>query len=139
VRNHTVEIGDRAGHTFKIEISTLSALGLAKERLARNQKVSFPAITGVSAENIHGAWPDGDWRVVDKGFIHYNSGKVVTNRSGKGDISTYDVMLLNLDGTWGIKLFEYEDTFGVNDEGEGFVIQPWVLGFPPGKFSWTLR
>jgi hypothetical protein len=139
VRTHTVEIGDRAGHTFKIEISTLSLLGLEKEGLAGNQKDFQPRITGASQQEVFYARPDGDWRVVDKGFIRYNSGKVARNHSGKGDLTTSDVMLLNLDGTWGMKLFEYEDTLGVNDEGEGFVVQPWVLGFPPGKFSWTLR
>jgi hypothetical protein len=140
VRNHTVEIGDRAGHSFKIEISTLSALGLLKDALAGNQKEFQPRITGVSRQReVFYAKPDGDWRVADKGFIRYNSGTVARNHSGKGDLTTSDVMLLNLDGTWGMKLFEYEDQSGVNDEGEGFVIQPWVLGFPPGKFSWTLR
>jgi hypothetical protein len=29
-----------------------------------------------------------------------------------------------MDGTWGMQLFEYEDTVGVNDEGTGSVIQP---------------
>jgi hypothetical protein len=139
VRNHTVEIGDRAGHTFKIEISTLSALGKVKEGLAGNQKSFLPTITGASQQGAFYAQPDGDWRVVDKGFIRYNSGKVAFHHSVNGDVTTSDVMLLNLDGTWGMKLFEYEDVLGVNDEGEGFVVQPWVLGFPPGKFSWTLR
>ena len=37
---------------------------------------------------------------------------------------------------WGIKIFHYEDILSVNDEGTGFVGQPWVLAFDVGKFEW---
>jgi len=135
--NNTAEIGDRSGHSFKIDLSTLSTLGRTREGLVGDQEWSFPRMTGLLQTKILPYRPLGDWRVLDKGFIRYNSGKLVWGFSTTG-VTTYDIVLLNLDGTWGMKLFEYADALGVNDEGEGFVIQPWVLGFSPGKFSWTL-
>ena len=78
----------------------------------------------------------GYWRTLDQGFLRYGSGKLLT-KWASGD-NTVDAILLTMDGTWGLKLFEYEDAMGVNDQGEGSVVQPWVVGFAPGKFSWVV-
>jgi hypothetical protein len=79
----------------------------------------------------------GYWRVLDHGFIRYDSGKVLALRNGS-DATTTDKYLVNLDGTWGMQLWDYEDGLGVNGAGAGAVTQPWVLRFSPGKFSWAL-
>ena len=33
---------------------------------------------------------------------------------------------------------EYVDVLSSNSEGEGFVIQPWVLALTPGRISWRV-
>jgi hypothetical protein len=149
MRNHTVEISDNAGHAFKMAISTVQSWGHVKDTLAGNdQKAGWVPMTGMGTRSPDSdpragqisSWDQvpGTWRAIDKGFIRYSSGKLIIRNSHNGDITTRDIVLMNLDGTWGMQMWEYEDVNGVNDQGQGAVNQPWVVGFPPGKFSWVV-
>ena len=138
MRNHTIEVGDRSGHAFKIHISTPSAWEEVKSGLSDGWQDYDLHMTGWPvSEPFRAEMVPGNWRVLDLGFIRYSSGKVL--RKVGPDRLTIDIYLANLDSTWGMKFFEYEGKFGgVNDEGEGFVVQPWVLGIGVGRFSWSL-
>lgn len=81
--------------------------------------------------------PMGLWRTVDKGFIRYNNGKILVKNAGK-DLTTHEIYMVNLTGEWGINLWDYEDATGVNDAGQGSVVQPWAISIGVGGVSWTL-
>ncbi len=105
---HIYEIGDSDGNSFKISIV-----------------VPF----------IHSS--GGSWRAIDKGFIRYISGK--TNPWGNNTWNNdQNLQLLSSDETSGMQLDIYRDAFGLNDEGTGEVVQPWVLSLKPGKITWNL-
>jgi hypothetical protein len=146
MRNHTVQISDRDGHSFKMALSTVSAAGRVKDGFGGDFQNGWATMTGLRDQhgdarvgNIY--WDrqvPGNWRTLDQGFLRYGGGKLVNRDDRSRGVDTRDVFLLTMDGTWGMQLFEYEDTLGVNDEGTGSVIQPWVVGFTPGKISWVL-
>ena len=139
MRNHTIEIGDRRGHSFKIHISTPSTGGELIGGIKGDWDTWTLQSTGGPRSPLRANMMPGDWRTIDKGFIRYNSGRVLRSTTHDGSIMNIDIYLANLDGTWGMKLFEYESKFGgANDEGEGFVIQPWVMGIDEGRISWSL-
>lgn len=80
--------------------------------------------------------PRGSWRSIDKGYICVNSGATVeVFPEFFGDSN---VFLLNTAGVWGIRLDKFGGYTGVNDEGSGEVVQPWVLSLTPGTISWSL-
>jgi hypothetical protein len=139
VRDHTVELSDRAGHVLRVAISTVRTLGQIRDAFAgdfQTAKVSMTGIPNGLTRTFINQTP-GYWRVINYGLIRYNSGKVFARNSG-ADATTLDIYLANLDGTWGMQLWEYEDALGVNGQGTGSVTQPWVVGLSPGKFSWVL-
>ncbi len=143
MRNETVEIADREGHTFRMSISTPRFFGRVLD-LVRGESVDVDLkMTGLKKDDgvtghigISRAIEGGAWRVVDKSYLRYKGGKTFSRYAEAG--TTRDLILLNMDGTWGMKLWEYEDATGVNAAGSGSVIQPWVMGFQPGKFSWVV-
>src|SRR5436305_904920 len=143
MRVHTIEIADRAGNTFRMEVSTIRSAGRVRDVFAGDyDRLDIP-MTGIKNDDgkvghivIDHAFNNGSWRVLDKGFLRFNSGRAVTRYSK--DVTTRDVILMNMDGTWGMKLFDYEDVIGVNSEGTGTVAQPWVLQAKDGRFSWAL-
>jgi hypothetical protein len=94
-------------------------------------------LTGSDVQHYFSNQSPGNWRTIEKGALRFNSGNVYATVK-PGTSSTDDIYLANLDGTWGMKLFEYADMAGVNDEGIGFVIGPWIMNFGEGRFSWTL-
>jgi hypothetical protein len=109
---HTVEIGDDKGNSFKITVD-----------------ISY---SGVSTQ--------GSWRSLDKGSIRYNSGVSKKNMT-PGTLTGADLYLYGLGGLdagWGLKLNEWDDIGGVNDQGTGTLQQAWVLGASAGKISWAL-
>ncbi len=117
MRNHTVEIGDKRGRSFKMEVSTPSVW----TRLKNN---AF----------------DGSWRTIDKGYIKINSGDARRYYSGD-DATTANLHLREPGGddtTTGIILYKYDDWSGTNDEGRGFIVQSWVLNIDPGEVTWAL-
>ena len=136
-----MRIGDRKGKSFKIHIATPTNWDLIKNvYVADHNSYRYPMTGSRIGKSEFGKIRGGNWRAVDKGFIRYNSGKIISTNSGvrEGDLTTNDLYLMNLDGSWGIKLFEYEYVWNVNEAGNGFVIQPWVLQMTVGRFSWTL-
>lgn len=132
MRDKVLQITDKSGNTFKMFVSTPSAGTKAWHGLT---------------EDFFGPPPDeGTWKTPDKGFIRHNFGRTRSRLSNDGDVTTRDVLILGNEGIksydgsdrFGMQLFEYEDWTGVNDKGEGFVIQTWVLNLRPGRILWEL-
>jgi hypothetical protein len=79
---------------------------------------------------------DGTWRSLAEGFIRYRKGKVLRRQfEGHEDSS---LLLYNEKDELGIHLYEFEDFWGANAEGAGYVRQSWVIGMEPGNISWEL-
>jgi hypothetical protein len=106
---YIVEIGDEKGGSFKIS-------------------VSISTLDGRSG---------GSWRAIDKGYIRYNSG-AAEKQDSPGELAVRHLLLFSSDNTWGSRLNDFQDCWGANDEGTGIILQPWVLGSPPGRISWAL-
>jgi hypothetical protein len=106
---YIIEIGDEKGGSFK---------------------------TSVSISTLDGA-SGGSWRTIDKGHIRYNSG-AVEKQNSPGELAVRHLLFYSNDNTWGIRLNDFQDLWGANDEGTGLILQPWVLSFPPGRISWAL-
>jgi hypothetical protein len=151
VREHTVDIEDSAGTSFKIHVSTpsnwkIGGLGATYNfgetvdaDMTGADEVRKRVGLGPDAAHLHAKhYIGGSWRAIDKGLIRYHSGNAVGRKSNNGDLTTSDLFLLNMDGTYGMELFEYESISGANANGHGMIVQPWVVGFAPGKFIWTL-
>lgn len=135
MRNEELTILDKIGNKFTMKVST-PGLGT---------KVWRGFTQDMGAEQV-----TGSWRTYDHGFIRFNFGKTRSRFSNNGDRTTRDLLVAGPTGTegirtydrsdkFGIQLFEYEDVFGVNDEGEGFIIQPWVVTMLPGRIQWTRK
>ena len=113
MRNHKVEIGDTNGNAAIIFISTPNAVG----SLYNNQ---------------------GNWRAIDKGYIRYNDGYIVRNRSDQQSTTSNLVFYTKASTGFGLWFDDYEDIWSVNDSGTGSIYTPWCLKLKPGKITWTL-
>jgi hypothetical protein len=133
MRNVFLKIMDKSGNTFTLDVSTPGA----------GTKVWH----GLTVAITDPAPVIGSWKAMEKGFLRYNFGKTRSRLSHNGDRTTRDLLILSVNGVginayddkseqFGIQLFEYEDWSGVNDEGEGFIIQPWVVSLTPGRIRW---
>ena len=78
---------------------------------------------------------NGSWRTLDKGYIRYNSGPTNPTEGFAGDDD--DLLLVSKEGTWGLRLDDYQDFWGVNEQGSGELLQGWSLNMKPGTISWT--
>lgn len=110
---HTVSISDEDGKAFKIVVTI-----------------------GFFGSSI------GSWHSLEVGRIRYTQGKVVYGEDpGSLGLSTRDIYLFDSpqSQTYGIRLNEYNGWTGmVNDQGMGYLMQPWVLNFKPYRISWAL-
>ncbi|HEY0007057.1 MAG TPA: hypothetical protein VGB17_19910 [Pyrinomonadaceae bacterium] len=112
---HIVEISDEAGRSFKIAVSIVW--------------------TGNST---------GSWRTLDKGFLRYNSGRAewqnITAAPGgwRTELGRHLLLFTSQGSTWGMRLNDYINIWEPNDQGTGYVIQPWVLSLEPYRISWVL-
>ena len=136
--NYILRIHDKKGNSFRMKIMTTSEF--------------FPIRKIQEAKEIlvRGGWfggaVNGEWKILDEGYIRLRSGKLRTRFSENGDLTTCDLLVLGTDGIktydaqdkFGMQLFQYEDVLGVNHEGEGVVIQPWVMALVPGRISWKV-
>ena len=82
----------------------------------------------------------GSWRTNNKGFICHNSGPT---ESGKSDGTITGVHLTLFQSNrpltyYGIRLNDFEDLWGVNDQGTGRIAQSWVLQFKWDVITWSL-
>ena len=143
MRQDTVEIADRSGQTFKMELTTYENMEDVAGMVQGELKDVDLMMTGLKEVDgrmghirISNALPEY-WRAVDKGHLRYDSGKAFKRRTYI-DLTTRDLVLTNLDGTWGMKFWDYSNCFGVNKEGNSVVVQPWVMQMHPGKFSWVV-
>ncbi len=130
MREVAIRIIDKTGNAFTLNVSTPS-----------NGTRVWEGIKDISV-----IADGGSWKALKPGFLRYNFGKTRVRKSKNGDVTTRDLLVLSPDGAgiksydqgdvFGMQLFEYEDVLGVNDQGEGFVIQPWVLNITPGRVRW---
>ncbi len=107
---HTIEISDEDNKSFKIILSI-----------------------GYSGNSI------GSWRSLDKGFIKFNGGRV-RYLTSEGTQTTNHVMLFEDPQSEfsGLRLNDYSDWLGVNDQGMGYLWQTWAIGLKPSRISWIL-
>jgi len=155
MRNQVVEISDRQGGKFKVKISTegtwsLSRFGqILRHSLAKHPEPRFRvSSSGKQVPGVQKSYSAlgsiaGDWRVIDTGAIRFSRGKAWETTDDQGDQSDFyhfperDLYLLNMDGEWGIQLWDFEDKGSVNDQGNGCVILDWVVNFAHGRISWV--
>lgn len=145
MRHSALRITDKNGASFKMKVSTTTAKGRIaagagqqlNKRLLRDNDTARDLLAGVLL---------GEWKTYDQSFIRYHSGQTRSRLTHNGDMTTRDLLILGVDGIkafdgseqFGMQLFEYEDVLGVNDEGEGFVIQPWVVSLTLGRIWWKV-
>ena len=106
---HTIQISDEDGKSFNVIVS-IGYVG----------------------------WSVGDWRSVEKGFIRYTQGRVeyeMTTVPTVRDLWLYDSPQSIYHG---LRLNDYANGAGVNNQGMGYLWQPWVLDFKPHRISWVL-
>lgn len=106
--SYIVEIGNSSGQSFKIKLEV-------------------------------GFWgkSEGTWLTLDKGQIRFNSGWNKKQNS-HGTLTTMHLLLFNSEDTWGIRLNDFTDLTGANNQGNGILLQSWSLGFQPDAISWIL-
>jgi hypothetical protein len=133
-----LRITDKRGTWFRLKVATRdikSKAGSAVNSFADFINIGVPSLSG-----------QAHWLSMDEGFIRPRSGLVRVRASSNGDLTTRDALILAHSGIkthdgndlFGMQLFEYEDWLSVNDEGEGIVIQPWVLSLVPGRIRWSV-
>ena len=78
----------------------------------------------------------GTWRAIDVGVIAYSTGSVSYSDSA-GTLTTKHCHLLCPDNTWGIRLNDFCDLWGMNQSGSALALQPWCLTLEPGAIEWV--
>ncbi len=115
---HTIEISDESGKSFKVVVAI-----------------------GYTGNSI------GNWRSLDKGFIRFNNGRAEyenagtdSGRAGYSELTVRHLFFYEnaQSQTFGLRLNDYADWLGVNDQGMGYLWQPWVLSLKPSRISWVL-
>ena len=79
----------------------------------------------------------GTWRTIDKGWICHDSGDATWGKS-TGTLTSKHLYFHGPTGKYGLRLNDFMDFWGYNEEGEGHLSQPWVLGAAYGRISWAL-
>ncbi len=85
------------------------------------------------------------WRSLENGFIRYKQGKVDYSNAG-ADYTKKNYSQPTVRHVWlyespqsnvtGLRLNDYVHWSGFNDQGMGYLWQPWVLDFKPYRISW---
>jgi hypothetical protein len=140
MRKVVLRITDKKGTWFRMKVETPSNKNKVVGGLGKAARI-FPGL-----KSLPDLVPDGSWKVSDEGFIKVRSGKARPRFSSNGDLTTRDLLILGDQGVksydrkdlFGMQLFEFEDLLSVNHEGEGFIIQPWVIAVTPGRIRWTI-
>ena len=78
----------------------------------------------------------GDWSVLDKGFISFDSGTTQCVRV-TGHWYEEELRLISSEGTWGLQLTDFQGPLWVCSKGDGRLLQPWALSAEPGNISWV--
>ncbi len=79
----------------------------------------------------------GKWKTWHNGYIRHDSGWIYHEPSS-GTLTTFHLLLHNSEDTWGIRLNDFTDFWGANDEGDGLLLQNWSLSFKPGVIYWKV-
>ena len=106
---HTIQISNEDGQSFQIIVSI-----------------------GYTGNSI------GNWRSLEKGYIRYAQGRAEYGNTKEPTVRhvwLYESMQSDISG---LRLNDYANWLGVNDEGMGYLWQPWVLNFKPYRISWVL-
>ncbi|MBX7175010.1 MAG: hypothetical protein K1X72_28795 [Pyrinomonadaceae bacterium] len=111
---HIVSISDEDGKAFKITVSI-----------------------GFLGSSI------GSWHSLEVGRIRYTQGKVLYMDETEGFFGSFlsrHILLFDSPQSqnYGMRLNDYYGFAGVNDQGMGYLYQPWVLDFKPYRISWAL-
>ena len=106
---HTIQISDEDSKTFQIVVSI-----------------------GYTGNSI------GNWRSIEKGCIRYTQGRVEYKNAKELTVRHVYLYESPQSDITGLRLNDYCDWTGVNDEGMGYLWQPWVLDFKPYRISWVL-
>jgi hypothetical protein len=114
----TIQISDEEGKSFQVVISI-----------------------GYIAGSI------GTWRSLENGCIRYTQGKVKYTNAGQ-DYTKANYSQPTVRHAWlyespqsnitGLRLNDYVEWSGFNDQGMGYLWQPWVLDFKPYRISWVV-
>jgi hypothetical protein len=108
--NYTVEITDEFSRSFRIRISLA---------FLRDESTI------------------GSWSSLDKGFIKYECGMTVREKSDSGWNASH-LVIKSYSNRSGILLYDWDDFFSVNDDGDAHIYQRFVVGIRPGVAKWTL-
>ncbi len=140
MRNNTVEILDKNGQILRLYISIPSILGIIKDSFAGEKQNVVAGLTGSSYLKPFFDQLPGYWKVLNsqKKLIKFFAGSVLKDYDNYKDLTTQSIVLVNLEGTWGITLFNYFDVFGVNEYGKGTAVISWVSGLAEGRFAWSI-
>lgn len=110
--SYIVEIGDESGKSFKVRLTK-------------------------------GFGGYGAWLTLDKGYITENSGKAKIVESN-GTLG-FHVRLIGGSNAYGIQLNDFIGFTVVpicqvaNNQGTGWLAQPWALGIRYGRISWAIK
>jgi hypothetical protein len=140
MREVVLRITDKKGVWFRMKVETPSNKNKILGGIGKAARI-FPY-----GDQIPDLVPDASWKVSDEGFIKFRSGKARPRSSTNGDVTTRDLLILgelgarSYDGndSFGMQLFQFEDVLSVNEKGEGFIIQPWVIAVTPGRIKWAV-
>ena len=115
---HTIEISDGDNKSFKVVLSI-----------------------GYIGNSI------GNWRTLDKGFIRFNNGRAEFQNAAQaqGLVPMAEMTVRNVlffedsqSPNYGLRLNDYIDVFGVNNQGMGYLWQAWTISSKPARISWVL-
>lgn len=81
----------------------------------------------------------GTWRSLDNGSISVPFGTVKTGAS-QGTLTSQHIYLSRntQDTYWGIRLNDFRDVLGINDQGMGEIADSWAISLRPNRISWMI-
>jgi hypothetical protein len=101
-------------------------------------------MVSLKLDNNPFSFAGGSWRTLRSGGICHSEGYIQIHDTAPDESAPpavfkkpdFDVAFC-VNGSYGIRLIKFISYLTANDSGVGFVAQPWVLGFQPGRFKWT--
>ena len=84
---------------------------------------------------------------MDKGFIRFNNGRAEFQNAAAvqgldhfAEPTVRNVLFFedSQSPNYGLRLNDYIDVFGVNNQGMGYLWQTWTISSKPARISWVL-